>query len=162
MTINGFTLLELLVVLAIAGVVAAFAIPSYRHSIITARINKASGSFSSALLLARSEAVKRGTQVNIIPVTNAGTTVWTNGWRVELNNTAKTLIQLYEPLNKDISVTKVKPISFLSTGIRNDLAANGPTVTIRFCDNVSGIGRQITLNVSGSPVFTTINSGCSP
>ena len=68
---KGVTLVELLVVIAIAGVLAGIALPSYRNLMISNRISSIVSDFHSNLLLARSEALKRGTTVSICKSANA-------------------------------------------------------------------------------------------
>ena len=59
----GFTLLESCIVITIVGVLCAVALPSYQSVFIKARISSAVSEFHAALLLARSEALKRGDNV---------------------------------------------------------------------------------------------------
>ena len=87
---NGFSLIEILTTIAIAGVIASMAIPSYRTTIEKNKVQKERDE------LARSEA--RSTAI-----TKSGTTVicasddtstcsqsgdWTDGWIVFINNDA--------------------------------------------------------------------------
>ncbi|MDO4636832.1 MAG: GspH/FimT family pseudopilin [Lautropia sp.] len=63
----GFTLQEMLVVMAITGIVAAMAIPSFRNFAIQRSISAQITDLGSALRLARSEALKRGRDVSMCP-----------------------------------------------------------------------------------------------
>lgn len=60
---RGFTTLELLVVVAIAAILAAIAVPSFTPIMERWRVRQASEDMVSTLALARSEAVKRGGRV---------------------------------------------------------------------------------------------------
>jgi type IV fimbrial biogenesis protein FimT len=71
--LQGFTLLELLVGLAIVGILASVGVPTYRNLIINARNTSASSQLHAALLYARSEAVKRSATVVICHSVNADT-----------------------------------------------------------------------------------------
>ena len=84
---SGFTLLELMITLAVAAVLAGIAIPSFKSSISSNRLTTNTNELVTALNLARSEAIKRGKRV-VVRRTN---TDWKDGWRVfidENNNDA--------------------------------------------------------------------------
>lgn len=76
---SGFTLTELLVVLAIAGVLAAMAMPSFQSLIQSQQLKNASFELFSSLSLARSEAIKRNANVTLTPVNAAD---WGQGWTI--------------------------------------------------------------------------------
>lgn len=81
---KGFTLIELLVTLSVAGVLLAVAAPSYRAFVQDSQLTTQSNNFFSAMMLAKSEAIKRGGPVTICPSINgttcSGVKVWSNGW----------------------------------------------------------------------------------
>lgn len=87
---SGFTLLELMVAIAIAGVLMAIAIPSFREMIRNNRLTTYANEFVTSLNIARSEAVKRGVPVTVRKIAAAGTsTHWgTSGWNVFVDNGA--------------------------------------------------------------------------
>lgn len=62
---RGFTLVELLATLAVAAVLLAVAVPSFNHLIISNRLTAQANDVVNRLAQARSEAVKRGTHVEI-------------------------------------------------------------------------------------------------
>jgi type IV fimbrial biogenesis protein FimT len=77
---QGFTILELMVVVSIVAVLAALAAPSFKDFVLGQRVKNASFDLASNLLLARSEAIKRNTNVTLAPTdTSAG---WAGGWKV--------------------------------------------------------------------------------
>lgn len=61
---DGFTLVELLITLVIAGLLLALAVPSFRNVMLSNRLNTSANAVVNALSLARSEAVKRNQKVN--------------------------------------------------------------------------------------------------
>ncbi len=69
----GFTLLELMVVLAIAGVLIAVGIPAMGDFIRNGRITAAANDVMAALHFTRSEAIKRRLPVTLCTSANAVT-----------------------------------------------------------------------------------------
>ena len=81
---EGFTAIELMVVVAIVGVLAALAAPSFTPLLERWRVRQANEALQSSLYLARSEAIKRGGGVTIrkLPnnTNNSSTAINTNDW----------------------------------------------------------------------------------
>ena len=67
---SGFTLIEALITISIASILASIAIPSFTKMIQSNRISSASNDFLSALMFARSEAAKRSISVSICTSNN--------------------------------------------------------------------------------------------
>ncbi len=74
----GFTLLELMVVVAVAGVLAALGFPSFREALRLQRTKAMATEMHLSFMLARSESIKRAANVDITR-TAAG---WVGGWTV--------------------------------------------------------------------------------
>ena len=75
--VTGFTLTELMVVVAVVGVLATIAVPSFQSLVQSQRVKAASFELFSSLNLARSEAIKRNGNVTLTPVS---TSDWGQGW----------------------------------------------------------------------------------
>jgi type IV fimbrial biogenesis protein FimT len=71
----GFSLVELMISLALMGIIFAIALPSFTAWINSSKISAAADSFQSGLQLARSEALKRNTQVRFTLGSNSDWTV---------------------------------------------------------------------------------------
>ena len=62
---QGFTLVELLVVIAVSSILAAAAVPSFNRVVTASRLSEASAALRSAMELARSEAMVRAARVGV-------------------------------------------------------------------------------------------------
>ena len=75
---HGFTLLEMMVVVVIAAILAGAAAPSFSKAIASQRARSAGTDVYLALLKARSEAIKRNAAVTLAPKSGG----WQNGWQI--------------------------------------------------------------------------------
>lgn len=88
---SGFSLVELMVVVAIAAILLAVAAPSLQSIILKNRVQSVASDFQSALATARGEAIKRGGDARVTVVANskiAGSPDWTSGFTVFLDTTS--------------------------------------------------------------------------
>ena len=76
-SIKGFTLIELMVVVALVALLASLAVPSYRSFLVNKQLSSASSDFLISMLQARSEAIRQGKRVSLLP---SNGTDWTGGW----------------------------------------------------------------------------------
>ena len=79
---GGFTIIELMVTVAVAAVALSIAVPSFKRQIEQSRFTNASNEFLGAMSFARAEAIRRERPVAVIPLTGAS---WDNGWKVFVN-----------------------------------------------------------------------------
>lgn len=76
---QGFTLLELMIVVAILAIVASLAAPSFKETTTRKQLQKAISGVEGMFRFARSTANQRGSNVFLSPITG---TNWANGVRV--------------------------------------------------------------------------------
>ena len=147
----GFTLIELVATMAIAGILVTTAIPSFNSTITSSRLSCYANDLVSALNLAHSESVRRGISVTVRKVdkdscTNSGVGAnWEMGWDVftDIDNDGKCdegdeLIRTYPALMPSYTLRGNHNISnyirFLPSGLSN---TNGSFV---ICNNRDGLG----------------------
>lgn len=167
---RGFTLIELLVTLSVASILLAMAVPSYRVFVQDSLLLTQSNSFSSAMILAKSEAVKRSSPATICPSTNGtgctGGTLWSNGWLVFADTNSDGVVDAGEQI---IQVSAaLTGGNTLNSGARNRVtyAATGYTIgfadTFSLCDNRgAATSRGIILSNLGR-LRTVIGGGACP
>ena len=76
---TGVTLMELLMALGIVSVLIAIALPSFGAMLDRLRVTTAAAAFQEAISIARAEALRRHTRVDLIPLQDAN---WASGWQV--------------------------------------------------------------------------------
>lgn len=85
---RGFNLVELVVVVSIAGILASVAIPSFNSSIASMRAKNAASNVYDGLVRARSEAVKRNSTIKLVPIDG-----WAKGWQMQLSSDANQVLE---------------------------------------------------------------------
>ena len=84
----GFTLVELMIVVVVLAVIATVAIPNLRQIVQKSQVKDASSGVAGAMMLARTQAIKQGRDVEVCTSTDGATCSfgtnydWENGWIV--------------------------------------------------------------------------------
>ncbi|MCC6756382.1 MAG: GspH/FimT family pseudopilin [Arenimonas sp.] len=81
--ISGFTLIELMVTVAVMGIILAWGIPSFRNLLQNTRATSQANEFITSVNQARTEALKRQSTVSVIAAAGGtATNEFGNGWSV--------------------------------------------------------------------------------
>lgn len=131
---GGFSLVELMTVMAVALVILLIGVPSYQSFITANNVTSEINSLTSDLQYARSEAVKQGQAVQICAANTSGngpyacsnSTTWTNGWIICLaaNCANANLLRVQKPMTSgdtliSASATALSAITFNYFGFSN-------------------------------------------
>jgi type IV fimbrial biogenesis protein FimT len=146
---RGFTLVEVLVVLTILGIMMGFGVPAFQNFVGGQRVKSAAFELMSAVLIARSEAIKRNGTVTIMP---SSSSAWENGWTVTVSTTT---LHQQESLS-GINVTSYGDTGCSSVGTVASIAfANsgrpGSSSCFKFGSTSTTTTRCVKVDLSGIP-----------
>jgi type IV fimbrial biogenesis protein FimT len=148
---KGFTLVELMVTLTVAGILAMLVVPGLRDFMRNGRLSSGVNDLLHSLNVARTEAIKRQTGSVVVcgstapTVANPACTGNTfSGWFVfvDLNNNwvhdnGEPVLEAHETLDATVTVkadANNDIVSYAPTGFANLPGAKIPTTTLVFCD----------------------------
>ena len=155
---SGFTLLELIIAMALVSIVVAFAIPSMTTFTQNDRLTTNINSLIGHLAYARSEAVKRSQQVSVCASNDAATCSggWDDGWIVYIdadNNNSfdagEEVIRAQQALggNNTLTATGIgTQITYDNRGFVNAASVG----SLQLCDDRSGpYGKTVRITTTG-------------
>lgn len=156
---EGFTTIELMIVVTILVIMASIGAPSMLGMIKTSKLRAVASDYYSALLSARSESIKRRTNVTLAPVGAD----WSTGWTVKAGTTT---LASHEALASDVSVqvnvpatSTINPIVYGSNG---RVTSSAPTLIFYNASDSSVEARCVSVDPAGMPrVRTDTNSTAS-
>ncbi|MEO0574912.1 MAG: GspH/FimT family pseudopilin [Pseudomonadota bacterium] len=161
---GGYTVLELMLAVAIVAIVAGFAVPSFLSTIRANRTVTINNELVSALTLARSEAIKRGNRVTVCPTADqvsclAGGT-WESGWIVFDDpagagavDSGETILRVWEAATGGTTIRAAASfsdfVSFVGSGETRATPSNTDSFYVCNQEGELANGRTITVGVIG-------------
>jgi len=146
---RGFTLIELLTVVMIAVILAAIGVPSFTRLMAGQRVKAAASNLQQALLVTRSEALKRNADVAVLP---KGGGQWSAGWTV-VNPSSGAVLNTYPPA-PSLTISGPASITYASSG----RISPGTESTFKIVGAATSDLRCVTINLTGMP--SVRSSGC--
>ena len=142
---RGFTIIELMMVMVVLAVILSLAAPSFSDIVRDQRVKTATFDVYASLVFARSEAIKRNANIDIIPTAVSD---WAGGWRVETGGTVLKRQDAHQGLN--ISGPGGVNIATLTYQGDGRLSA-APTFVVSSSDSTSITARCVRVDLSGRP-----------
>jgi type IV fimbrial biogenesis protein FimT len=161
-TWQGFTLIELMVTIAVMAILLMVAVPSFKEAMLGSKLGSYANSLVAGAHLARSEAIKRNQVVTLCVSSNGtscGTGDWGQGWIVR--TTGGTVVQHQQALPAGFKVKQTAgpaSLGFRPSGVGSDTA----TFTVCRATPLGGQERVVSISATGRPsVAKTTTGSCS-
>jgi len=139
----GFTLIELMITVAIFAILIGIGVPSYQNTVQQSRIDDATTLINSSLSYAKNTAIAHNRTLYMTAADNTLTL-------------ATAFFGQYDVINKTtITTNSNSSLSFTDPAVAITFRANGTVAlgnTIRYCTGDSGI--EIAVGVNGEPIST--------
>ena len=151
-TNEGFTLIELMVTIAVLAIIVSIAAPNISTQLANQRVKATTATLVNALKEAKAESVIRRQNINVVYSSTAKTIV--------LQNTSNTVLSTYSINSKStisISPETVTTVTFQP----NKMTSNSTQVTYTICDsNTVASPRQVEVSTIAS-VSNKLGGACS-
>ena len=155
---RGFTLVELLVTLAVAAILLTVAVPSFRDFVKTNRLRSVANDFITAVNMARNAAISRGQNATLCASSNQSTcnsTDWADGWLVWVDANGNGTLDSEEQVVTQSSLGNGITLASTSGATSYVFLPDGSTSAadaLTLCDDRTGeTGRAISISVTGHP-----------
>jgi type IV fimbrial biogenesis protein FimT len=165
---HGFTLIEIMITITVAMILLSLAVPSFRSTILNARMAANANEFVTAINLARSSAVRYQRDATVcptddfaaaVPTCNGGTD-WSDGWIVWVDKDrddatdADEILAVHEPLAGASTLTSGGNSEF--TYDARGFGTSGAD-TLSLCDDrTNETGRTVSVNNAGRTSVATL------
>ncbi|VAW80018.1 hypothetical protein MNBD_GAMMA15-753 [hydrothermal vent metagenome] len=158
---NGFTLVELMTALTIIGLLMTVAVPSFTETIKNNRMIAHVNQLAGSLALARSEAIRFGSEATVCVSNDQATCSganWDAGWMVWVDINNDSILDAGE--ERQFIAALPNSMTFTSSTATSQFlySAQGTSASgrLELCDNRTGeTGRQVRVSATGRPNTTT-------
>lgn len=162
----AFTIIELMVTLAVLAVVLGIAVPSFTAQIQNNRVKALTEDLVTSINFARMEALKRGKRVSVCASVN-GTACgggWADGWITFIDGAASDIaatpvisnpadiLRVQQKAGDGTSIGEANSKTFLrytATGMLGRTVTNNIVITISSAGCKSNVAKKININLAG-------------
>lgn len=148
---KGFTLVEMMVTIVVAGILLAIAMPSLNNLAASNALTSTTRDFISTINTARSQSLSTRTNVIVEPAAGG----WGAGWSITYDAVTPEVSQSFTPQN-GVTVSRTSgngSLTFLSRG-----GLQGGPTSFKICHSQLGRGRTVSVSFLGK--VTTEAEGC--
>jgi type IV fimbrial biogenesis protein FimT len=139
---SGFTMVELLVTIAIATILTTLAVPSFSGLIASQRAKTAASELFASFLAARSDAIMLNANVTVLPLAGG----WSQGWRIL--DPANNVLESHGALN-NVAIPQTGGVTFRPSG--RVLTGSTTSFVVTTMSGSSTNYQCISLNLNGRP-----------
>jgi len=172
---QGFTLIELMMLISITGILLTVAVPNFSVTIKDSKLDSNASRFMSDLSLTRSEAIKRGERVTICKSNDQSScstvSTWNQGWIVFVDNVTENgqvdageiILRVKEALdggNQVVASNNVNNyISYVSDGFSRMTSGAVQVGDIALCDDRKDDSKSpyLRINPTGRPLLGKVS-----
>ena len=159
---GGFTIVELMVAVAVLAVLVALAVPNFNDASLSGRLNSFANSLVASAQVARSEAIKRNSTIRLCASSDGETcdgADWEEGWIVVTDD--DTVLQVQQALPDEFTVAEgggLDELSFLGSVVGTTPA----TLTVCRSAPVGSEERLVTISGTGAAYVSITTDGSCP
>lgn len=160
---QGFTLIELMIVLMIIAVVLVIAGPGFMTANLNTRLKSSSNAMMSSVYTARGEAIKRNVPIRLCASADGSTCAasgdWEQGWVVLDPNDV--VLEKHAPLPAGYKMTSTGglTLTFQPSGLASTMS------TVKICRSQPEPGiqeREVVISATGRPSVVKTTTGTCP
>ena len=152
---KGFTLVEMMTTILVAAILALLAAPSFVQYVATSRVRNASYDLTTALQIARSEAIKRNAAIDVVRTVGGD---WSGGWKVQVP--AGPVVIRQQDAYSALAITDSANLSTITYGNDGRTTTASTNFTIQPSTSISGVTvRCVRIGLSG--VATSKSGSCT-